>query len=64
MSPTRSLATSLTPVMMYPTSPVASPSVFIMSGERKPISSISARVPVCIARIVSPVRNDPSTTRT
>ena len=29
-----------------------------MSGERKPISSISARVPACIARIASPFAKD------
>ena len=35
-----------------------------MSGDMNPMSSISARVPVCIARIASPFLKDPSTTRT
>ena len=34
------------------------------SGDRKPMSSMSDRVPVCMARIATPRRKVPSTTRT
>jgi hypothetical protein len=34
-----------------------------MAGEKKPMSSMSASVPAAIARIASPLRKVPSTTR-
>ena len=53
------------PVMQNPTSPTAERvGADVISGVKKPMSSISASVPVAIARIDSPLSNVPSTTRT
>src|SRR3954463_14200579 len=63
VSPTRSLVTSLMPVMRKPTSPACSSSVVVIPGLKNPMSSMSASVPAAIARIASPFLKTPSTTR-
>ncbi len=63
VSPTRRWVTSLTPVITYPTSPARSSSVLVIAGVKKPMSSMSDSVPATIARIASPLRKTPSTTR-
>ena len=63
VSPTRSLVTSLIPVMRKPTSPACNSSAEAICGVKKPMSSMSASVPACIARIASPLVNVLSTTR-
>ena len=61
VSPTCRRATSLIPVITYPTSPAAIAGAGVSSGVRLPISSISACVPACIAAIGSRLENRPST---
>jgi hypothetical protein len=50
--------------MRKPTSPARSSSAASIAGVKKPISSMSASVPAAMARIASPLRSTPSTTRT
>ena len=49
--------------MRKPTSPAWSAPAEVICGVKNPMSSISASVPACIARIASPLVNVPSTTR-
>ena len=49
--------------MTYPTSPAEIPETGRIAGAKKPISSISASVPACMATIGSPLRNSPSNIR-
>ncbi len=64
VSPTRDWRTSFTPVMKYPTSPAAKPSVGVGSGEMTPISRSSCVAPVDIIWMRSRGASLPSLTRT
>ena len=62
VSPTRACRTSLTPVIRYPTSPAARPSLGVGSGEITPTSSVSCAVPVDIIRLRWRLESRPSIT--